>query len=88
VPIVEWVKSGSVASRLPLVGCCQVTGRSPVNLILTHRTRYKRLSDMGLRAEEQIPKLDVVGSNPIARYPSISPALTALLWFAGCLGAF
>jgi hypothetical protein len=46
-----------------LVTCCSLE-----NLILTQKTRSNHLSDMALRADERFPKLDVVGSNPIARF--------------------
>ena len=39
-----------------------------VTLVLSRKTRCKCLQHKRLRADSRIPKLDVVGSNPIARF--------------------
>ncbi len=42
-----------------------------VTLVFGRKTRYKPLWEQGLRADHRIPKLDVGGSNPLARYKQL-----------------
>ena len=44
----------------------------------TPQNEHKYCGDNDLRAEQHIPKLDVGGSNPLARYLLLPQALTRL----------
>jgi hypothetical protein len=54
--------------RITLVIHLPVTCNPIVNLIVGLKTRYNTLSAQYLRADLRVPKLDVVGSNPIGRF--------------------
>ena len=64
----EWVKSGSVATCVPPVFNLSSTCQPPVNLVFGPRTRYNPCPSKDLHGGIRFPKLDVVGSNRIARH--------------------